>query len=97
MKKETIQQKSKKRKEAGLNNSKKDQWAKRKNRDRMIGGTYISPGLLAEAQRRRIGMMKKEVMSQAYRRLPLWLRIWLRVKFYSKKLWRKLIKQNIQR
>ncbi len=97
MEKENKQQKEKRREVMGLNNPKKDRWARRKNRERLIGGTYINPELLAEAQRRRISRMKKEVMSQAYRQLPFWLKIWLRVKFYSKKLWRKLTKKTIQK
>ena len=97
MEKETKKEKEERRRKMGLNNPAKDRWARRKNQDRLIGGTYVSSALLAEAQRRRISKMKREVISRIYGRIPLWSRIWLRIKFRSKTLWRKLIKQTIQR
>jgi hypothetical protein len=71
------------------NNPKKNPEARRKNRPKLIGGVYIPADLLAEAQKRRIELMQKEVVHQAFSRLPFWLRIWWRLKFWLTHLWTK--------
>ncbi|MFA5232100.1 MAG: hypothetical protein WC410_00230 [Candidatus Paceibacterota bacterium] len=74
-------------------NPKKNPAVRRKNRPKLIGGVYIPADLLAEAQKRRIELMRKEIVHQAFDRLPILQRLWWRLKFWIQHLWTKKPKQ----
>lgn len=76
-----------------LDNPKKNPLARRKNRPRLIGGAYIPADLLAEAQKRRIEMVEREIATQTYLALPLRRRVWIRIKLFFINLWKKLRRQ----
>jgi len=92
MTKETKEQKQARRKAMGLNNPKKDWWAKRNNRTKNIGGVPISPALLREAQKRRIEYMMKEAIT-GHGKVSLWQKI----KNFLIKLWQKLFRKTTQK
>lgn len=61
--KETRKQREARRKALGLTNPKKDWWAKRSNRPRLIGGHYIPQPILRQAKevmRRRAQMNRSQ-------------------------------------
>lgn len=74
-------------------NPKKNPLVRRKNRPRLIGGIYIPPELLAEAQKRRIEMAEREVATQIYQSLPLRIRAWVRIRLFFITLWKKIQRQ----
>jgi hypothetical protein len=76
-----------------LDNPKKNPLARRKNRPRLIGGAYIPADLLAEAQKRRIEMVEREIATQTYLALPLQRRVWIRIKLFFINLWKKIRRQ----
>ena len=76
-----------------LDNPKKNPLARRKNRPRLIGGAYIPADLLAEAQKRRIEMIEREMATQAYLALPLRRRVRIRIKLFIINLWKKIRRQ----
>ena len=76
-----------------LDNPKKNPLARRKNRPRLIGGTYIPADLLAEAQKRRIEIVEREIATQTYLALPLQRRVWIRIKLFFINLWKKIRRQ----
>lgn len=76
-----------------LDNPKKNPLARRKNRPRLIGGAYIPADLLAEAQKRRIEMVEREMTTQAYLELPLRRRVRIRIKLFFINLWKKIRRQ----
>lgn len=78
---------------AKLDNPKKNQSARRKNRPRLIGGVYIPADLLAEAQKRRIKIIEREVATHTYLALPFWVRVWIRINLFFLNLWTKLRRQ----
>lgn len=75
---------------ANRNNPKHNPLARRKNRPRYIGGVLIPADILAEAQRRRVELMLKETAQLEYQNIPLWLRLWLKIKFWIIKTWKKI-------
>ncbi len=76
-----------------LDNPKKNPLARRKNRPRLIGGAYIPADLLAEAQKRRIEMVEREMATQTYLALPLRRRVRIRIKLFFINLWKKIRRQ----
>ncbi len=76
-----------------LDNPKKNPLARRKNRPRLIGGAYIPADLLAEAQKRRIEMVEREIATQTYLALPFQRRVWIRIKLFFINLWKKIRRQ----
>ncbi len=76
-----------------LDNPKKNPLARRKNRPRLIGGAYIPADLLAEAQKRRIEMVEREMATQAYLTLPFRRRVRIRIKLFFINLWKKIRRQ----
>lgn len=76
-----------------LDNPKKNPLARRKNRPRLIGGAYIPADLLAEAQKRRIEMVEREIATQTYLALPIQRRVWIRIKLFFINLWKKIRRQ----
>jgi hypothetical protein len=76
-----------------LDNPKKNPLARRKNRPRLIGGAYIPADLLAEAQKRRIEMVEREIATQTYLALSLRRRVWIRIKLFFINLWKKIRRQ----
>lgn len=71
MKKETKEKREERREAMGLNNPKKDWWARRKSQDRWVGGRLFSAELLQKARRERIAMM------ETVERLKWWQRIYV--------------------
>lgn len=76
-----------------LDNPKKNPLARRKNRPRLIAGMYIPADLLAEAQKRRIEMVEREVATRFYQQLPFGVRAWIRIKLFFINLWKKIRNQ----
>ena len=76
-----------------LDNPKKNPLARRKNRPRLIGGAYIPADLLAEAQKRRIEIVEREIATQTYLALSLQRRVWIRIKLFFINLWKKIRRQ----
>lgn len=76
-----------------LDNPRKNPLAQRKNRPRLMGGAYIPADLLAEAQKRRIEMVEREMTTQAYLALPLRRRVRIRIKLFFINLWKKIRRQ----
>lgn len=75
-------------------NPKKNPLARRKNRPRLINGAFISPELLAEAQKRRIEMLQHEIVHQAFMGLPFWKRWWIRIAYRIRNLWNQKTPKN---
>ncbi len=78
---------------AKADNPKHNPLARRRNRPRYIGGVLIPPDILAEAQRRRIELLRKEMAQQVRYRLPRWLRLWLKIKNVITNAWTKTQKE----
>lgn len=76
-----------------LDNPKKNPLVRRKNKPRLIGGAYIPADLLAEAQKRRIEMVEREIAMQTYLALPFRRRVWIRIKLFFINLWKKIRRQ----
>ncbi len=74
-------------------NPKKNPLVRRKNRPRLIDGMYISADLLAEAQKRRIEIVEREVATRFYQQLPFVVRAWIRIKLFFINLWKKIRNQ----
>jgi hypothetical protein len=54
---------------------------------------YIPADLLAEAQKRRIEMVEREVATRFYQQLPFGVRAWIRIKLFFINLWKKIRNQ----
>lgn len=76
-----------------LDNPKKNPLARRKNKPRLIGGMYIPADLLAEAQKRRIEIVEREVATHLYQGLPFWIKALIRIKLFFINLWKKIRNQ----